>query len=152
MEFIYIPVEYVSSMKAGIMSVLVSILSCKACQNAWCLSNCLEINFSRINKLHTSFNHPKIMSLDVDSWFHLTETITKIQGGKQSTRSTQYLVPEPGDALKYSDQIQCSSPTVLPNLKAVSCIRQVTRLAHQNAAITMPLKRVAKEKKKKLKF
>lgn len=90
------------------------------------------------------------MSLDMDSWFHLTETITKIQGGKQSTRSTQYLVPEPGDALKYSDQIQCSSPTVLPNLKAVPCIRQVTRLAHQNAAITMPLKRVAKEKKAKI--
>ena len=41
---------------------------------------------------------------------------------------------------------------MLPNLKAVSCIRQVTRLAHQNAAITMPLKRVAKEKKKKAKI
>lgn len=33
-------------------------------------------------------------------------------------------------------------------MRAVACIRQVTRLAHQNAAITVPLKRVTKEKSK----
>lgn len=65
---------HVSSMRAGILFVLFTIISANTCQNAW------SVNICWANKLNISFNLLQTMSQEVCYWSHVTEDKTENLG------------------------------------------------------------------------